>query len=1334
MATGTRSRSPRPARRWTGSPSVGSVPLSARVVEVIADRGGGQDRFSYGSGCIVAGRTVLTSAHVIEGGGRFVVRTTDKREHSASLDHRFVGDPGGWQQGGSAAPDVALLTMDDEGVDLPPLSLARIDRDHRGGGPLDRVRVIGYPWFAKRTVLDTVRTPVEACGQIPLLSHVTEGLFSLTVTIGPPPPAGADAPRSQWSGMSGAPVLAGGRLVGVVCEHGPREGDSTITFVPLTALEPDPGRPLWGPGVGAPGSWWARLGVERLDELAWLPPPVEAPYRATLRRSVQALHDRMPVLVGRERELEEISTFAIGDQRYRWLLGGAFAGKSALLLEAVTAGLPDQVDVVCYFLSRRASDASADRFLQAVVPQLEVLCDIEPGSGSVDRDRFNQLWQRAEQRAVSEDRHLLLVIDGLDEDLQPPGQPLVASLVPRLDGGHSHVLVSSRPHPELQRKLNAGHPLAQCTPVDLAPFEGAVDLADLARKEIDALTGPEVSDLAATVLGLVTAAAGPLSVHDLACLSTGAAQPSAIDRRNVRKVLRVRAARSLEEVGDPDRPRYQFAHVDLLDHARDSDDLSDPEWRDRIHRSASRWHQEGWPIDEEEGSGTPSYFFDTYPTMLAGDTERPIRFPPEPDRLNALVGEIGWVVGAIGVIGVDRVLADLRAAAATAEPADPKVAGLLAVTTAQAPNLRPPAPITRPNDMARQLCLQALEHGRHALAETARQHLLAAGDDGPLPAWTTVSTVPPLLELGEHDTSGVQALAVLGDGRVVSGDSRGRVWVWSVARPGNPIEIGTHDDWVRAVASLGDGRVVSGGHDGRVLVWDPDLPEGAVELGTDSVVWALAPLGDGRVVSGSPDGRVQVWDPDRPGTPIDVGAHGASVMSVMSFGDGRVVSGGGDGRVLVWSLDQPGAPTEVGSHRQGSVLALASLRDGRVVSGGADGWLRVWDPDRPGDPIGALTVSNNWMWAVALLGDGRVVAGGADGRIWVWDPDRSGELAEIGAHDGGTMALAALGDGRVVSGGSDGRLRAWDPTHTRRAVDHRALTALALLGDGRVVSGGDDGRVLLWDPDQPDDPVEIGTARADLFVASVFALAPLPDGRVVSGDNDGSLGGRSGRVRVWDPDRPGDPVEVGSHDGWVRAVASLGDGRVVSGGDDGRVRVWDPDRLGDPVEVGSHDGWVFAVASLGDGRVVSGGQDGRVLLWDLDGRGEPAEVGTHRGWVRALASMGDGRVVSGHDDGRLRIWDPGRLGDPVEVGSHEGWIKAVVSLGDGRLVSGDSAGRVWVWDPDHPNHPMAQIACPVSTVEGLSGTDGPGTRIAIGHDELGLSVWTVPDTGVSARL
>src|SRR2546426_830067 len=133
---------------------------------------------------------------------------------------------------------------------------------------------------------------------------------------------------------------------------------SAIAAVPLTALEPDPAHYGWGPGVRDPAAWWPRLGVAGVEELKRLPAPPDRAtpaYRETLREFGRTLQQRMPQLLGREKELAEIASFATSATGYRWLVGGAYAGKTALLFEAVMVGLPAEVDaevdVVSYFLS-----------------------------------------------------------------------------------------------------------------------------------------------------------------------------------------------------------------------------------------------------------------------------------------------------------------------------------------------------------------------------------------------------------------------------------------------------------------------------------------------------------------------------------------------------------------------------------------------------------------------------------------------------------------------------------------------------------------------------------------------------------------------------------------------------------------------------------------------------------------------------------------------------------------------------------------------------------------------------------------------------------------------
>jgi WD40 repeat protein len=1068
------------------------------------------------------------------------------------------------------------------------------------------------------------------------------------------------------------------------------------------------------------------------QSLTELPAREEPAYRATLRQ----LRGRT-VLRGRETELAAIGAFAAGQpsvlappgSQHAWLVGGPWAGKTALLAEAVHA-LPPGVDCVAYFLTRPGGDADRERFLAAVVPQLAWLLGKDPPS-PLDVDVFRQLWERAAQRAAAESRQLLLVVDGLDEDLRPGGYSVAGWLPGRLPGLPARVLAASRPYPLLPDDVDPGHPLAALAPdqrYTLPDSPHAARVRELAGQEITRLLRRAGDDLALEVLGLLTAAGGgPLSDADLAVL-TGS-RPW-----QVQGVLDGEAARTLQQVGPADMPRYTFAHETLLARCQQQG-VGDPGHTRRIHQWAAAWRDRGWPAARDGEQGTPLYLLDRYPQTLYGD----------PPGLAIVAGDAGWVTAAIQALGVDAVLAELKTAAA-AVPGEPRLAATHAVVQGQAHHLRGREAKVDPGFVPRQLGLQAAELSETLLADGFQARQLACGDPGPVLQWTTARASPALiLELGRVE-GGVGAVAVLPDGRVVtSGDgAAGRVLVWEPAEPGaSPIELGRYDGWrpggefgehaglKNAVAVLPDGRVVTGG-EYRVLVWDPAKPgAGPVDAGPHQFcrVGALAVLPDGRVVTGDYYGRVLVWDPAEPGGGlVELGRHQGRAWAVAVLPDGGVVTGGDDGRVLVWDPAEPGGGlVELGRH-QGRAWAVAVLPDGRVVSVGS-GRLLVWDRAEPGGgpvdlgryEVGATALAGLPDAVAAVLPDGRVVTGDHGGRVLVWDPaEPGGGPVELGRYERAVGAVAVLPGGRVVTGGDDGRVRLWDPGAAQRGSvgPRRHAVAMRALPDGRVVSVGG-GRVLVWDRDEPGGgPVELGR-----YKGVVLAVAVLLDGRVVTADYDG-------RVLVWDPDEPGGgPVELGrpavtrrrprlnEHPVWP-----LPDGRVVTGGGfgDGRVLLWDrADARAAPVELGHVTSRVWAVAALPDGRVVTGGLTGRVLVWDPDEPGSgPVDLGHNQGPVTAVAVLPDGRVVTG-GNGRVLVRDPDEPdSSPVDLGRHQGELAA---LPDGRVVTGGN-GRVQLWN-HQASSPDTVLACSASAL--VTSLSPSGARLFIGYATGGISCWEV---------
>lgn len=307
-----------------------TVPLGERVVEVITDLGeGAKPRYKYGSGCIVRGRTVLTAAHVIAGARTVQIRPPDKKLRRAKIDLEFVG--------GAPGPDLALIDVDDQHIDLPAIELAAVDRDSPTAMPVEDCHAVGYPWFAETPSPSAMRDTVDARGHIPVLSKLAVGLLTVEVTSSPRPlpPERTALGESEWSGMSGAPVLASGCLLGVVCEHALREGQSAITAVPLSALEFDPKHPRWGPGLVNARDWWARLGVLGLSGLRRFPEyelrsEPAYPATATPRRMPQSLRIT-PGLYGTPDIPADPRKMTVTT------LGGTLSGKTTFMLGAYAA-------------------------------------------------------------------------------------------------------------------------------------------------------------------------------------------------------------------------------------------------------------------------------------------------------------------------------------------------------------------------------------------------------------------------------------------------------------------------------------------------------------------------------------------------------------------------------------------------------------------------------------------------------------------------------------------------------------------------------------------------------------------------------------------------------------------------------------------------------------------------------------------------------------------------------------------------------------------------------------------------------------------------------------
>ncbi|HSQ36785.1 MAG TPA: hypothetical protein VLS92_02725, partial [Acidimicrobiia bacterium] len=307
--------------------------------------------------------------------------------------------------------------------------------------------------------------------------------------------------------------------------------------------------------------------------------------------------------------------------------------------------------------------------------------------------------------------------------------------------------------------------------------------------------------------------------------------------------------------------------------------------------------------------------------------------------------------------------------------------------------------------------------------------------------------------------------------------------------------------------------------------------------------------------------------------------------------------------------------------------------------------VRLLDPASGAD-LGQLGRHGREANRVAVSPDAsRAVTLSPDGDLRVWDLDTRREVGRLSGA--GPFALAPTGGSLYSVVG--GTLRSWDLTTLRPgppvAVNQVGILATAIAPDGaRLVTVQ---HLEGYPPGHPERSLyrveltvhDLRTGRAPSTAADTEPAAGItqfswacvtvsPDARLAV---TGSL---TGRVLVWDLDRPAPPLVMAGHTTQVLAAAFTPDGRqLLTGGRDGTVRVWDVARRAEVPHIAQHGGEVNGVAVTGDGsRAVSVASNGSVAVWELlprvMGRAVPCEVGSC--WSLGVSPRGD-RAVIGSD-------------------------------------------------------------------------------------------------------
>ncbi|WP_412543208.1 trypsin-like peptidase domain-containing protein [Longispora sp. K20-0274] len=219
------------------------VPFRVRLVQVLQNVGtDSAQRWVSCSGLRIGRGLVLTSGHGVVGGRPIIARVLGLTEDDP-VEERVaeLAIPGGPEL------DIALLRLaDDRDDDLPPMRFARILRDESHPDTV-ACHVVGFPQFKTHgSTSGDIRSEVaHVWGRLGTLDGSRFDTLTLHVDRYPPLD-GQAAGVSPYQGMSGAALVVGDQVLGVVASHVRVEGHA-LEVVPLTRLRD---RADWAEALG----------------------------------------------------------------------------------------------------------------------------------------------------------------------------------------------------------------------------------------------------------------------------------------------------------------------------------------------------------------------------------------------------------------------------------------------------------------------------------------------------------------------------------------------------------------------------------------------------------------------------------------------------------------------------------------------------------------------------------------------------------------------------------------------------------------------------------------------------------------------------------------------------------------------------------------------------------------------------------------------------------------------------------------------------------------------------------------------------------------------------
>ncbi|QSZ42174.1 TIR domain-containing protein [Sulfurimonas aquatica] len=175
------------------------------------------------------------------------------------------------------------------------------------------------------------------------------------------------------------------------------------------------------------------------------------------------------------------------------------------------------------------------------------------------------------------------------------------------------------------------------------------------------------------------------------------------------------------------------------------------------------------------------------------------------------------------------------------------------------------------------------------------------------------------------------------NGSILSSDRR-NIFIWSKKGELQSIIEG-HTGLINGIQILDDGRILSYSNDATMRIYSPDGILLVIMQGHTDRVNGIEILNDNRILSYSWDTTLRLWSPDGMAVAIMCG-HSDCVNGVEILNDGRILSYSYDNTLRLWSSS--GKPLVVMEGHTSPINIVEILADGRIISSSVDNISFIW--------------------------------------------------------------------------------------------------------------------------------------------------------------------------------------------------------------------------------------------------------------------------------------------------------------------------------------------------------------------------------------------------------